>query len=63
MSLFVRVVTHYGSNESNDSFGFFCEGIAPGIAMGLFFPYIPKSINIQEIQDHTMNSFSQNSDF
>ena len=24
MSLFVRVVTHYGSNESNDSFGFFC---------------------------------------
>ena len=26
MSLFVRVVTHYGSNESNDSFGFFCAG-------------------------------------
>ena len=23
---FVRVVTHYGSNESNDSSGFFCEG-------------------------------------
>ena len=26
MSLSVCVVTHYGSNESNDSFGFFCEG-------------------------------------
>ena len=26
MSLFVRVVTHYGSNASNDSFGFFCVG-------------------------------------
>ena len=24
-SHFVRVLTHYGSNESNDSFGFFCE--------------------------------------
>ena len=24
MSLSVSVVTHYGSNESNDSFGFFC---------------------------------------
>ena len=27
MSLFVHVVTHYGSNESNDSFGFFCVRI------------------------------------
>ena len=26
MSLFVRVVTHYGSNESNDSLGVFSEG-------------------------------------
>ena len=25
MSLFVRVVTHYGSNESNDSLGVFSE--------------------------------------
>ena len=25
MSHFVRELTHYGSNESNDSFGFFCE--------------------------------------
>ena len=24
LSHFVRVVTHYGSDESNDSFGFFC---------------------------------------
>ena len=24
LSHFVRVLTHYGSNESNDSFGFFC---------------------------------------
>ena len=26
LSHFVRVLTHYGSNESNDSFGFFCVG-------------------------------------
>ena len=25
LSHFVRVLTHYGSNESNDSLGFFCE--------------------------------------
>ena len=25
LSHFVRVLTHYGSNESSDSFGFFCE--------------------------------------
>ena len=27
MSHFVRVLTHYGSNESNDSFGFLCVGM------------------------------------
>ena len=35
MSLFVRVVTHYGSNESNDSLGVFSVG-------PIFGPKIPK---------------------
>ena len=30
MSLFVRVVTHYGSNESNDSLGVFSDMTLPG---------------------------------
>ena len=29
---FVRVVTHYGSNESYDSFGFFCENVNDALA-------------------------------
>ena len=36
MSLFIRVVTHFGSNESNDSFGFFCV-VASIKNMGIMF--------------------------
>ena len=37
MSLFVRVVTHYGSHESNDSFGFFCVVIFAHVVRVLLY--------------------------